>query len=325
MWSIFAYLHVERTLALRVDSDPECTRSPNAIIYGRNHLFKSKARSTDICRLFRLHTERKDGKARHCRAPDHIDSLIGVTTAQVLHKVRAAPHFAFHEHQTFDSALMVYFSNAPVNGPRQSATDTRGNTYDDAVDRVIDAWRYVGKGCLNVKFRWYFQIDDDAAISVPRLRTFQLAIERKLGSPEGLNAVFGMQAIWVKPKEELFGGRGLLATIRAMNATAMLEDKRYDSVHKTEMFGDAALSALMHIAKCRIVKMQLPFGLGTEWQDEVGRNFTYNASSAAKAAAISLHKVKTTTGWERAAAIFNQSPAPRMVYEEAIGAACELR
>lgn len=317
IWYVFAYLHVESTLALRVDPEPECTNSPKAMILGRTKILKTK--SMDICDLFSLHME--EG-----RAPDHVDSLIGVTTSQRMHEARAAPHFAFHVRQTFGSALMVYFSNAVVNGPPQPATDTRGNDYAAAVDRVIDAWRYVGRGCLGVSFRWYFQIDDDAAISVPRLRTFQLASERKLGSPEVLNAVFGMHAVWVRHTEELFGGRGMMATIRAMRATTMLDDRLYDSAHDAYQYGDAALSALMHTAKCRFVKLHLPFGLGSECQDEINdQAFFDRATSAAKAAAISLHKVKGARSWEIATTIFNQTAAPPMVYEEAIGVACELR
>mmetsp|Transcript_77877 Transcript_77877/g.241371 ORF Transcript_77877/g.241371 Transcript_77877/m.241371 type:complete len:453 (+) Transcript_77877:68-1426(+) len=233
--------------------------------------------------------------------------VIGVVTNRNMHATRAHPHFAYHsKHLTTDTMLM-YFTNGHLAERAIAPHDDTGvDGYGAAIHRYLTAWHYVAAGCHGLDYRWYLQIDDDTAVSVPRLGMFLFALGTRLGDPYTKNTLVGRMVTWHNTSMcgELFGGNGILATRKAMQEFNALEAGKWDDAHRKVIYGDAQLSELAHAAKCSMVQMHAPFGLGT-WDraDEMPHGLIQLRARWANVT-VSLHKVKTPDRYEWAEHVF---------------------
>mmetsp|Transcript_29389 Transcript_29389/g.91401 ORF Transcript_29389/g.91401 Transcript_29389/m.91401 type:complete len:353 (+) Transcript_29389:87-1145(+) len=311
-----------RARALRISGDNDTglveRELPGAMFVDANIAPKDQS----ACSLFSLHKQEDGGgmalvKVRPGGTRAVVDTVIGVITNNNMHEARAHPHFAFHSKQLTSAQQLLYFTNEPFPEVPIAPWDNLTSTYTAATQRYLRAWRYVAEGCHGLDYKWYFQMDDDAVVSIPRLQTFLRALEPQLGSPYTKNAIVGRKAWWAKadrhaPCGEVYGGSGILGTRRAMREIGQVSRVRRAGKLFHPLNGDSRLSALAHVAACTIVQMNSPFGLGTEDGDEI---YVANKTQLRFAdAAISLHKVKTQEQYREAELFFSLPGAGVEVY-----------
>jgi hypothetical protein len=137
------------------------------------------------------------------------------------------------------------------------------SSYKDAQRRYLKAWRFIGAGCLGLSFKWFLQIDDDAALSTARFGTFLSALEARSGDPALNSWLIGRHAWWhEQPCGELYGGNGLLASRKAVQDISSADDGLWEDAFDHVGWYDSNVSQLAYHAGCGKVFMNVPFGLG---------------------------------------------------------------
>jgi len=312
--------------ALRLPGDGDADRL-GELPHGHNIMFANTNPTTlepgqpSSCSVFQLYQAAVGGadttlrRIRLGEPSARADLVIGVITNKGMHRARAHPHFAYHRKQLNDDTMLVYFTNGPFpEAPNAPHDDKGGDGYHDATQRYLMAWHYVANGCNGLEYRWYFQIDDDTAVSIPRMWSFLGALEPQLGSPYEKSVLVGRMTTWwnVTMCGELFGGNGILATRKAMQTTGALGNGAWDEALTQVQWGDGQLAMIAHKAKCSLVAMHVPFGIGT-WRakDEMAageglgpRKLEELTAYPWANATLSLHKVADRLPYAEAKTFF---------------------
>lgn len=228
-----------------VDVNASSICDGDALAHNYVHLLQRRSRHShnssnpgfrkDMCDDFVVHANSPNG------LHGHYDVVIAANTWDGNAELVTRWHHPFHSKQLDEikgsqsgfewqnmNALFLYVTNVAVdNSTADYLVDLDAKaSYGDAQQRFLKTWKFIAHSCAPFTFDWYYQIDDDTAVSLSRLMLFARAIELNVGSPQHVSAIYARNASW--QPGTAFGGNGILVTRLAFLKLGALSGNVWD-------------------------------------------------------------------------------------------------